>query len=105
MGYYTRFSLGVNADNEDQIIAEFRGECDYAEHCLTETGSTNEPGKWYNHDEDIRKFSKKYPDVLFEMRGEGEEAGDLWVLYAQNGKVHKSRAKVIYEEFDPEKLI
>jgi hypothetical protein len=98
MGYYTRFNLTVHTDrfDEQEIIKDFRENSDYAEHCLTETGGTNEEGKWYDHEEDLRKLSKKYPNVLFEMHGEGEESGDLWVLYAKNQKLQKERAKITY---------
>ena len=60
--------------------------------------------KWYDHDKDMRIISTKFPDVVFILKGEGEESGDLWIKYYKNGKMQGSTAKVVYEEFDESKL-
>jgi hypothetical protein len=60
--------------------------------------------KWYEHEEHMRKISLQYPDVIFELRGEGEESGDIWVKYFVNGKMQLCAAKIVFEEFDEKKL-
>lgn len=61
--------------------------------------------KWYDHDDDMKNFSKKYPDVLFILSGEGEEPGDLWKTYYKNGKMQTAEAVITYEAFDEGKLV
>lgn len=60
--------------------------------------------KWYEHDEDMVKLSKMFPGVLFTLRGEGEESGDLWVSYYLNGKHQLCKAEAVYPEFDESKF-
>ena len=50
--------------------------------------------KWYGHEDDMRKLSKRFPDYLFVLEGEGEEAG----------KMQECRAEIIFPVYDPEKL-
>lgn len=77
-----------------------RQEIDY---CLSACES-GEPIKWYEHEGDCRALSKAFPGYLFEIRGAGEEAGDLWVRYYRNGKVQVAKATITYEPFN-EKLL
>jgi hypothetical protein len=60
--------------------------------------------KWYEHEQDMRIFSKLFPEVVFTLKGEGEEPGDLWFKYFQNGKMQKAEAIITYDPFDPKKL-
>jgi len=100
MGYETRFKLKARAD----LISEFRASCDYAEGALGDDGTPADSYKWYDHEEDLKRFSKKYPEELFELYGEGEEAGDLWFLYVKNGKSQRCMGKVVFDPFDESKL-
>lgn len=60
--------------------------------------------RWYEHADDMKLFSTLFPEVLFTLEGRGEESGDLWVKYFQNGKMQEARAQISYEPFDPKKL-
>lgn len=95
MGYYTRYSLswddyGLEAETE---LAEnigynpFDGEI-----------------KWYDHEKDMRTLSKKYPTVLFDLYGEGEEYPDVWHKYFKNGKMQYCKLIEHFDDFDEEKL-
>jgi len=105
MGYHTRFELMVTHDKEMEIIADLRATNEEAEDALTENGQTNEEAKWYDCEKDIKEFSEKYPDALFTMWGEGDDAGgDYWKLYVQNGLSWMAIGEIVYPPFDPEKL-
>lgn len=63
-----------------------------------------EETKWYNHENDMREISKQFPDVIFQLNGEGEESGDIWVKYFVNGKMQTASAKITFDGFDQKKL-
>lgn len=101
MGYLTRFELSITPTTHENDIRE-KELYGLSVADLMDGGWDNY--KWYDHENEMRDFSKKYPDTLFELRGEGEEAGDLWVKYFQNGKMQRCHARIEYDDFDPEKL-
>ena len=108
MGYYTQFTLniesGVEEHEKEAIITKLRSSCEYAEFALDEEGSTNEEAKWYDNEKDMRAFSKEFPKVLFKLSGTGEESGDFWEKYFQNGKMQRCNGSVVYDEFDEKKM-
>lgn len=50
------------------------------------------------------KLSKEFPDLLFYLHGEGEDAKDLWYKYYKNGKYQECYAEIVYPEYDESKL-
>lgn len=104
IGYYTRFKLTVTGETDIDVIGEFRNENDYAEGALDENGRSAGECKWYDCKEDVLELSKKHPNILFLLEGEGEEAGDVWRLYARNGKSCYQKAKMVFEQFDESML-
>ena len=110
MGYYTGYSLklstmqGLTVENQDEIIADLLATNDCANFALDEDGCQQEPCKWYDHDPEMKKFSKKYPDVLFCLHGDGEESGDIWDKYYHDGKSQVCKAQIVVPAFDKNKL-
>lgn len=96
MGYYTHYELTHNSKKE--IISDNN---EYIEALLTDQ---LEECKWYEHEEEMREFSKKYPKVRFTLKGEGEESGDLWEKHFLNGKMQVCKAKITFERFSRKKL-
>ena len=45
-------------------------------------------------------LSRQFPGVLFTLRGEGEENGDLWRSYYRDGKMQTCKAIIMYPAFD-----
>ena len=110
MGYYTNYSLSIVSDNIkpdllliDQINDEVK---------KLNVFSDGDPYygwsaymKWYDFDQDMLLLSKKFPDVLFCLHGEGDNEEDLWDAYYQNGKVQNCYAEIIYPPYDENKMV
>ena len=88
----------------ESIIADLRKSNENAKYGLSEDGTCNGECKWYDHEEDMRSFSEKYPTILFELEGEGEENGDHWFEYYLNGKMQRCKAIITFEPYDVTKL-
>jgi len=98
MGYYTRHEL----DSDDLTGVDHEANIeDMTGYSSLFDGETV---KWYSHIKDMRYYSKQFPDVTFELRGEGEESGDIWIEYHRNGKVQECKAIITFEEFHYSKL-
>jgi len=61
--------------------------------------------KWYEHRQDMVDLSKKFPDVLFTLKGVGEEFGDIWFEYYKGGKYQYCPVTFQFDDFDEDKLI
>jgi hypothetical protein len=46
-----------------------------------------------------------FPTVLFTLKGEGEESGDMWFKYFKNGKMQVAMARIEFDSFNEGKLI
>jgi hypothetical protein len=103
MGYRTCYELRAQPwpDGLGEIIAADRGEMGAA---LEPDGSSSEDANWYGHEIDLAALSLRFPGVLFTLRGEGEEAGDIWYKYFLDGKVQVCRAIVTFPPFDATRL-
>jgi hypothetical protein len=120
MGYSTTFTLEViggkiDAETPELAAAAFEKKrkkalkkflkfSEGADYCLCKDGSSNESGSWYDAEENLVEYSKKYPELIFDLYGEGEETLDAWHCYVQNGKSQKDRAVISFTGFNPEKL-
>lgn len=112
MGYNTRYNLSWDVSKStkttwDEISKEIalrqKANQDFF-YGVDENGGSTDTCKWYDHEEDVSTFSKIYPDVIFELSGEGKESGDIWKKYFKNGKIQICNAKIIFDEFDESKL-
>jgi len=111
MGYYTCFSLEVmNADNSalhpesTAIIAKLRDANENANYALNEDGTTEMDAKWYDYTDELREFSKLYPDALLVLYGDGENSDDFWYSYFRNGQMQCTPGRIEFDEFDEKKL-
>lgn len=102
MGYYTQHSLSILP--EGSVI----DQSDHEKEISTLSGYDycfSYPIKWYDHENDMRKYSKLYPNLIFVLRCEGEEFDDIRIEYYKNGKVQKTKAVLVFDQFDESKLI
>jgi hypothetical protein len=116
MGYYTKFRLIASNDHSDckqardlaqaaLITMESAGvEIGYGYDFLKDLLDDDNDAKWYEHEQNMREWSARAPDVLFTLEGEGEEAGDVWKKYFKDGKMQICRAVLTFEPYDPAKL-
>lgn len=99
MGYYTRHKLEILEGNDFST--------DYKKEISDLSGYRNAfeyEIKWCEHQRDMIEYSKLHPKVVFKLSGEGEESGDLWVEYYQNGKFQREKTQIVIAGFDPSKL-
>lgn len=84
MGYNTNYKLQTIPPSETRRVRNritgIDGYDPFDESC-----------KWYEHEEHVRDVSREIPDVIIRVDGSGEDAGDVWTLYALNGSVVKRR--------------
>ena len=99
MGYYTKYELEVKEETRTDIDHE-KEICDIVDYKYLFEDAT----KWYDHEKDMRDYSKKYPRTLFILSGIGEESPDLWRRYFKNGKMQDTKAIITYVKYEESKL-
>ena len=67
--------------------------------------TSEEPCKWYDHDENMMALSKKYPNLVLYLYGVGEENNDVWCAYYYNGKMQKIQPVLKWPDFDIERFV
>lgn len=121
MGYYTDYTLSVysTCDYEvpagpmkmsdkispimEQSISEEIDKLNvFSDGDIKDSYYTN--AKWYDHEDDMRILSAKFPGFVFWLSGQGESQEDLWQKFFVNGRMQECRAQIIYDDFDPSKL-
>lgn len=105
MGYNTNYSLDLHnvIGIEESIISALR-EKEIIRYALDENLDSYDSVKWYDHETDMREISKQFPNVIFELHGEGENNEDIWDKYFRNGKMQACYAKIVIPPFDESKL-
>lgn len=100
MGYYTDFKLTVPEGDLDSIAQDLSEISTYEWDADLELYEA----KWYDHHKDMIALSKKHPNTLFCLEGDGEENGDLWKAYYKDGKSQRCSVIIMYESFDESKM-
>ena len=104
MGYYTRYTLDISLDNSNVTQEEIEEEMKAMDLAVDSIKTQSDDMKWYDHEEDMRDFSKKFPDVLFILDGAGEESGDIWKKYFKNGLMQSLKPKLKFPPYNPARL-
>lgn len=109
MGYYTNYNLSVQPYQRPPLTTE---ELDALKKELDLMGVFmnvdvdeelyTEPEKWYDHDDDMLLLSRRFPNILFTLHGDGENQEDMWFTYYANGKMQHCQAEIIYPDFNEE---
>lgn len=108
MGYYTDYSLDAGpfakraeADAFIQDLVRVSGY-HFVVGDFNDEGyisATNWDAKWYDCREDVQRVSVDYPHVTVDLRGVGEEPGDMWKMRARAGVTERVAAQVVFSEF------
>lgn len=90
MGYNTKFSLEISGvegltDRQKESLYKERVDKDYTDIGAIYTEQVEEV-RWYDYLQDLDRISAKYPNVLFQLTGWGEETGDYWRTWFRNGR-------------------
>ena len=99
MGYCTQFSLEIT-NAHDELINEFRAECEDADRAFDDFGCSQDSQIWHAHSMDLISFSRKHPYALFTLYGFGDEPGDIWEEHYKDGKMQRCEGEIIIPEFD-----
>ena len=113
MGYATFYTLVVGDEGyevSDRRLEKILDWLEHDENFRSELEDFHESGmngytKWYEHEADMVRLSRVFPEVLFVLWGEGEEPEDLWKCYYLGGRVQEAPARVEYPPFDPDGLV
>ena len=96
MSYYTKYELTIVSDIDfvhlEDLIQKL-GFNPFSSSC-----------QWYEHECDLTQYSMQNQNILFILKGQGEDTEDIWVKYFKNGKKQVCRAKIIYDAFDESKM-
>lgn len=117
MGYYTDYELTISAfqdemnsgSNEISALVAKDLEKEIEMMNVFEQGDCSmgwyANSKWYDHETDMLLLSKRFPEVLFELSGVGEEYNDIWTSYFHDGASQHCPAEITYPPFDVSKLV
>lgn len=111
MGYYTDFELKLYGPDDNikiflahdpEIYGSPFGKMFYAASKEELCFNSGDSCKWYEHDEEMKQLSSWYPDILFELTGYGEEAGDIWRKFYKNGVQSGGAATIVFPIYKKE---
>lgn len=112
MGYYTKYKLKVIA--KDRAARDEKDNFDiWAENARDVFNGYASPddllkgytSTWYDWNKDMLDLSKKYPGLIFQLDGSGQEGEfDEWRAFFKNGKYFEQKAELIFEKPDFSKL-
>ena len=112
MGYYTSFELTMHPsqpqERETEIIRNIISLMDCVDIDEIKESEVEwflcDALKWYDHEDNMIEVSKRFPDVIFVLYGEGEENGDIWNEYYSNGECERVDAVITIPEPKNEKF-
>lgn len=91
MGYYTYFTVSWDRHSDgliDIAIEEKFNDLTGINCDSWDTANKHVLGflaKWYYWEDDINKLSRMYPDIVFEVSGDGDNSEDLWSSIWKDG--------------------
>jgi len=97
MGYYTDWKVRIIPESEEErAIKNLNRISGYH---FDSNGYLGE-AKWYESEDSLAKLTMAIPDIIVIVDADGEESGDIYRLYAWNGKVEYVKPVMTYQEPD-----
>ena len=96
--------LPGHMDRMNEIMHTLHETSEDAIRALFPNGFGKHMMEWWDHELEMKRLSRKYPEVLFCLEAVGENARDLWKKYFKNGKMQDCQAKITFDPYDEEKL-
>lgn len=98
MGYQTYYTLSLDPQNEKKLaeIIETEELLDIFDH----EGNATDWYKWYEYRSDMITVSRRHPDLIFCLRGEGEDREDNWMEYYHDGKFKHLQPELRWPSFE-----
>ena len=115
MGYYTSFTITATKDKDgfEEITREENlkiarklcqlsnwfeiSDLDEESQFPLEDLIESDQHKWYDHFDEMKELSERFPNVYFKLHGFGENAMDVWKEYFYQGKGFHSAANFTYK--------
>lgn len=97
MGYYTSLELEILKGEDYEINYEFEIGSHFFSYDVKNVMSSFIP--------EMISYSKKHPNTLFLIKGDGEESFDMWKAYIKNGKMQFCEARIEYDDFNESLMI
>lgn len=106
MGYPTAHTISVYGTDDQAMrkIIDKMKELGIIGYAVNEDLECESPVNWFSEEEDMLELSREFPDVRFEVHGEGDNQGDIWEDHFLNGMTYRSHAEITIPEFNPELL-
>lgn len=107
MGYHTCYTLSISGANgtDQERIREMLANLGVLGYALHEESGieyiAQDPVNWFGHDGDMLEISRKFPQVLFSLHGEGESNDDIWESHYLDGKTYTQHAIITIPPFNP----
>lgn len=103
MSYYTVYNLTAETITDEQR-ADLNDWIAEVSALVPRGEDWNGEDTWYDHEEDMRAVSEKFPSALFCLEGHGEDSDDHWRKYFKGGKMQYCPGRIDYDDFDVAKL-
>ena len=105
MRYYTEFEISYATKDEEEAKAITAAGTKISEPLETILEEGYITAKWYDHDRDMIKLSKQFPEIVFRLKGLGESSDDMYMIYYNQGKMQFALAEISYRAFNPALLV
>ena len=93
MGYMTYYGVSViggSADEQNAIFKEI-SKAVYGDENGASDIETGFEAKWYDCEDDVTTISRRHPDIIIEVTGDGESSEDIWAERFRGGDTETLR--------------